>query len=218
MKNKKYAIEFSCVSLALITIMFYCFAFFLILFALGVVCGKKPVSNLLCLVACFFNAGAIFLLNQAEFLAMILVIVYVGAVAVLFLFVVMTIEMPKKIPTNKPELSKIFPIIIIFLIVCELAFLLYINNPSKLLVAIIKNPVDLSIENTVALGKILYTDYAYLFQISGIILFVAMISAIVITFESKKKSLNNKHSDFERNGKNSISVIAKKSYEGANII
>jgi NADH-quinone oxidoreductase subunit J len=198
--------------------MFYCFAFFLIVFALGVVCGKNPVASLLCLVACFFNAGAIFLLNQAEFLAIILVVVYVGAVAVLFLFVVMTIEMPKQFPDYKLNFSKIFPIVITFLIICELAFLMYIKKPSKILIATAKNPIDLSIENTLAIGKILYTDYAYLFQISGIILFVAMVSAIVIAFESKKKyTKNNNQDNFKRNGKNSIVIISKKSYEGANI-
>lgn len=168
-------------------LLFYVLAFFTLLSAMAVISLRNPVNAVLSLIFCFFNAAGLFLLIGAEFIAMILIIVYVGAVMVLFLFVVMMLNV------NFAELRAGFlnylPIglIIAGIFLVELFFV--VTSPtlveSSSFVGI-QMPNPQGITNTEALGNILYTDYVLAFQVSGLILLVAMIGAIVLTLRTRE--------------------------------
>ena len=163
---------------------FYLFAIVAIASGLMVITARNPVHSVLFLILAFFNAAALFVMMGAEFLAMILVIVYVGAVAVLFLFVVMMLDI------NFAELREGFlrylPLgaLIGIILLVELVFVIgaWALVPSATLAAVA--PGD-ALTNTEALGQVLYTDYIYLFQASGLVLLVAMIGAIVLTLRER---------------------------------
>ena len=165
----------------LTTIAFYVFSAILLGSAATVVTARNPVHSVLFLILAFFNAAALFLIAGAEFLAMILVIVYVGAVAVLFLFVVMMLDV------NFAELRSGFqryaPIggVVGAILFGELALVLggWRFAPEAGAMRLSTAPGD--VENTRALGRLIYTDYIFLFQTAGLILMVAMIGAIVLT-------------------------------------
>jgi NADH-quinone oxidoreductase subunit J len=163
-------------------IAFYVFSAVMIASALMVIAAKNPVHSVLFLILAFFNAAALFVMLGAEFLAMILVVVYVGAVAVLFLFVVMMLDI------DFAELRRGFmsylPLggVIGGLIFFELAFVVFIWNSGPVTPA---RPVPTGVTNTEALGRILYTDYIFYFQTAGMILLVAMIGAIVLTLRHR---------------------------------
>jgi len=166
-------------------IAFYLFAASAIAAGAMVVTARNPVHSVLFLILAFFNAAALFLLMGAEFLAMVMVIVYVGAVAVLFLFVVMMLDI------NFVELRQGFlqylPIgaAIGIVLLAELAFVFgaWIVAPGSVSRSAAPTPTNLS--NTEALGRLLYTDYIYLFQAAGIVLLIAMIGAIVLTLRRR---------------------------------
>lgn len=162
------------------TLLFYLFAGVLTVSAFCVVGARNPVHAVLFLILCFFNAAGLFVLMGAEFLAMLLVIVYVGAVAVLFLFVVMMLDVD--FTALKQGFSRHLPIGIavsgIFLL--ELIYFQVVSHLGQ-----VRAPVAQQVENTRALGQVLYTDYLYPFQVSGLILLVAMIGAIVLTLRHK---------------------------------
>lgn len=168
-----------------VTFAFYAFAAVLIVAAAMVVLARNPVHAVLFLILAFFNAAALFLLAGAEFLAMILVIVYVGAVAVLFLFVVMMLDV------NFAELREGFvrylPIgaVVGIVFAAELLFLASVWSLSPEAPRLLAQPTPPELDNTTALGRILYTDYFYLFQASGVILLVAIIGAIVLTLRDR---------------------------------
>ncbi len=160
---------------------FYLFAGVLLGSAILVISVRNPVHSVLFLILAFLNAAGLFVLAGAEFVAFILVIVYVGAVSVLFLFVVMMLDV--NINYLKRESMKFSAIGIAFagVLLTEL-FVLYRIWPEKEIIARgIANPMPDEISNTEAIGQILYTDFAYPFQIAGIVLLVAMIGAIVLT-------------------------------------
>ena len=167
---------------------FYLFATITIVAAFMVVAARNPVHSVLFLILAFFNSAALFVLVGAEFLAMILVIVYVGAVAVLFLFVVMMLDI------NFVELRQGFiqylPIgaIIGLVLLFELLLILgsWVVVPDAKLFAGAPTPAADQVTNTHALGNIIYTDFVYLFQGAGMILLVAMIGAIVLTMRSRE--------------------------------
>jgi NADH-quinone oxidoreductase subunit J len=151
-----------------------------------VIASRNPVHSVLFLILAFFNAAGLFILLGAEFLAMILVVVYVGAVAVLFLFVVMMLdvdftELREGVATYLPVGGTIGLILLV-----ELALVLGTWNISPEAIKTVSAPIgDASITNTQALGLILYTKYAYYFQSAGLVLLVAMIGAIVLTLRHK---------------------------------
>ena len=188
---------------------FYMFAVILVASAAMVISAKNPVHSVLFLILTFFNAAGIFVLLGAEFLAMILVIVYVGAVAVLFMFVVMMLDI------NFVELRQGFlqylPIgafIGIILIVELLALVSGWSITSETISNISDPKPDITVTtNTHALGQIIYTKYLYLFQSAGIILLVAMIGAIVLTHRQrtgvKKQDIS---SQLARRSENSVEV------------
>ena len=166
-------------------IAFYFFSAILIASAVMVIAARNPVHSVLFLILSFFNAAGLFVLLGAEFLAMILVVVYVGAVAVLFLFVVMMLDI------DFAELKKgamqylPFGVLIGLILVAELVMAgsVWVLKPALVTAKASATPAGLS--NTAALGRILYTDYVYYFQIAGLVLLVAMIGAIVLTLRSR---------------------------------
>ncbi len=169
----------------MITAFFYLFAVVLIGSAAAVVTSRNPVHAVLFLILAFLNAAALFLIAGAEFLAMILVIVYVGAVAVLFLFVVMMLDVD--FVQLREGFQRYAPVgaAVGLILLGELGAVLLgwqISAGAPLLRNSV-SPNDVS--NTVALGQVLYTDYVYLFQVAGLILLVAMIGAIVLTHRQR---------------------------------
>jgi NADH-quinone oxidoreductase subunit J len=167
-------------------IAFYVFAAILLISAAMVVSARNPVHSVLFLILAFFNAAALFLLAGAEFLAMVLVIVYVGAVAVLFLFVVMMLDI------NFAELRSGFQrflpvgVTIGVVLLVELAVVLGGWKIAPDALALRFAPNDIAQHNTVQIGRLLYTDYVLLFQAAGLVLLVAMIGAIVLTLRDRR--------------------------------
>ncbi len=150
-----------------------------------VIAARNPVHSVLFLILAFFNAAGLFVLAGAEFLAMILVVVYVGAVAVLFLFVVMMLDIDFS-ELKRGALQYLpFGGLIGLMLVAELimAGSVWALHPAALAAKAHATPAGLT--NTEALGRILYTDYVYYFQIAGLVLLVAMIGAIVLTLRSR---------------------------------
>jgi NADH-quinone oxidoreductase subunit J len=167
---------------------FYLFAALAVLSGAMVIMARNPVHAVLFLILAFFNAAGLFVLLGAEFLAMLLVIVYVGAVAVLFLFVVMMLdvdfaELRAGFVKNAP-LGLVVAGIVLAELIMVLGFRLV--QPATLAKAAAPVPTTAGMHNTKALGAIIYTNYAYLFEAAGLILFVAMIGAIVLTLRHKE--------------------------------
>lgn len=169
------------------TLAFYLFAAFAIIGALNVIFQRNPVHSVLWLIFTFFNAAGLFVLLGAEFVAMILVVVYVGAVAVLFLFVVMMLDI--NIVMVREGFLKYLPVGLGIggLLLAELIAVFTAWSMSDDAEALRMAPIpDIGeISNTEAIGNILYTDYVYLFQAAGIILLVAMIGSIVLTHRTR---------------------------------
>ena len=167
---------------------FYLFAFVAVASGVMVISSRNPVHSVLFLILAFFNGAGLFVLMGAEFLAMILVVVYVGAVAVLFLFVVMMLDI------NYVEMRKGFlqylPVggLIGLILLVELILVAgtWIAAPEMGAVASIPIVPSEQVHNTRALGNVLYTDYIYLFQAAGLVLLVAMVGAIVLTLRQRE--------------------------------
>ena len=170
------------------TLAFYLFAGILIASSAMVVSSRNPVHAVLFLILAFFNAAALFLLAGAEFLAMTLVIVYVGAVAVLFLFVVMMLDV--NFVQLREGFQRYLPVgaTIGVVLLGELVMVLGGWRIAPGSDALRFAPMDATVENTRQIGQILYTDYILLFQVSGLILLVAMIGAIVLTLRDRRTS------------------------------
>jgi NADH-quinone oxidoreductase subunit J len=166
---------------------FYLFAFMAVASAVMVVAARNPVHSVLFLILTFFNAAGLFLLNGAEFLAMILLVVYVGAVAVLFLFVVMMLDVDfaelKRGALEYAPAGALVGIILAGELIVVLAG--YTFSPDLAGSTSLPMPDMVERSNTAALGDVLYTSYIYYFQIAGLILLVAMIGAIVLTLRHR---------------------------------
>lgn len=163
---------------------FYLFAAVLVLSAVMVITARNPVHSVLFLILAFFNAAGLFVLLGAEFVAMILVIVYVGAVAVLFLFVVMMLDI--NFTDLRKGVMQYLPVGVaaggVLLAELFVMFGAWVFAPqAQENIASPAPDYESGITNTEALGRILYTDYIFIFQVSGLILLVAMIGAIVLT-------------------------------------
>jgi NADH-quinone oxidoreductase subunit J len=166
-------------------IAFYFFSFILLASAVMVIAARNPVHSVLFLILAFFNAAGLFVLLGAEFLAMILIVVYVGAVAVLFLFVVMMLDIDFA-ELKRGTLQYLpFGVLIGLILVAELVMAgsVWVLKPAAK--SMMASATPAGITNTEALGRILYTDYVYYFQIAGLVLLVAMIGAIVLTLRSR---------------------------------
>lgn len=169
-------------------IAFYVFAAILLISAGMVVSARNPVHSVLFLILAFFNAAALFLLAGAEFLAMILVIVYVGAVAVLFLFVVMMLDI--NFAELRSRFQQFLPIglAVGLVLLIELGFVLggWKLAPAAMQMRLAPNAPDM--HNTAQLGRLIYTDNILLFQAAGLVLLVAMIGAIVLTLRDRAEA------------------------------
>ena len=167
---------------------FYLFSAITVAAAFMVIAARNPVHSVLYLILAFFNSAGLFVLMGAEFLAMILVVVYVGAVAVLFLFVVMMLdidfaEMRQGMLQYLPVGGTIGIILLLELCVVVGSWAL---SPEAVATIAEKTPAIGDVTNTEAIGAILYTKYVYLFQAAGVVLLIAMVGAIVLTLHHKE--------------------------------
>jgi len=168
-------------------LFFYIFATIAVASAVMVIASRNPVQSVLFLILAFVNAAGLFILLHAEFLAMILIVVYVGAVAVLFLFVVMMLDVD--FAELRQGFQRYLPVGglvgLIFLVELLLVVSTWAVSPEALRVPMAANPPVEAITNTEAIGRVLYTRYSYFFQAAGLILLVAMIGAIVLTLRDR---------------------------------
>ena len=170
----------------LYSITFYVFSLVAVLSALMVISARNPVHSVLFLILSFVNAAGLFVLLGAEFLAMILVVVYVGAVAVLFLFVVMMLDI-NFVKLREGFLQYLpFGALLGIVLIIELGILFLTKSFSEnSLSKFVEFPIMNEVENTKLIGQVLYTNYFYLFQISGLILLVAMVGSITLTLRDR---------------------------------
>lgn len=165
---------------------FYLFAISAIAGGLFTVISRNPVHSVLWLILAFLSSAGLFVLLGAEFVAMLLIIVYVGAVAVLFLFVVMMLDVD--FAELKAEMARYMPLALLIALVILMQFVMAFGvwEYSAASEGLRAQVTDSDVSNTHALGLILYDDYFLLFQLSGLILLVAMIGAIVLTLRHRK--------------------------------
>ncbi len=196
-------------------LFFYLFSAVCVASAVMVIASRNPVHSVLFLILAFVNAAGLFVLMGAEFLAMILIVVYVGAVAVLFLFVVMMLDVD--FAELRQGFLQYLPIGIIVGVIffVELVAVVgaWVIGPS--LPQAISSPIPGNITNTEALGRVLYTQYVYYFEAAGLVLLVAMIGAIVLTLQHrvnvKRQSISNQ---VARTPATAIEVVKVQSGQG----
>ncbi|MEQ8331730.1 NADH-quinone oxidoreductase subunit J [Nisaea sp.] len=196
-------------------LIFYVFAAITIASGVMVVSSRNPVHSVLFLILAFFNAAGLFVLIGAEFIAMILVVVYVGAVAVLFLFVVMMLDI--NFVELRQGFMKYLPIglLIGVVIFAELFFVVtgWVIAPDMITAAPAPDPS--AVTNTHALGALIYTRYVYLFQSAGLILLIAMIGAIVLTLRKRPGVKRQRISEqLSRTTEETVEVVSVQRGEG----
>ena len=191
---------------------FYFFASFLIVTCISVIFSKNPVNSVLFLVLAFLNSTFLFILIGAEFVGIILAIVYIGAVAILFLFVVMMLDI--QITTLMFNIKRYVPLALLFagVILAEIIYLTVFKSSKSNISEIVR-----SSNNTEEIGNVLYTKYFIDFQLSGIVLLLAMIGAIVLTHvyrpSIRRQSIDKQNTTYS---KDRIKLIETKSGEGVN--
>lgn len=191
---------------------FYFFASFLIVTCISVIFSKNPVNSVLFLVLAFLNSTFLFILIGAEFVGIILAIVYIGAVAILFLFVVMMLDI--QITTLMFNIKRYIPLALLFagVILAEIIYLTVFKSSKSNL-----NEIVRSSNNTEEIGNVLYTKYFIDFQLSGVVLLLAMIGAIVLTHvyrpSIKRQNIDKQNTTYS---KDRIQLIETKSGEGVN--
>jgi NADH-quinone oxidoreductase subunit J len=165
-------------------ILFYAFATVLVGAAIGVITSRNPVHSVLFLVLCFFNAAVLWLLIEAEFLAIVLVLVYVGAVMVLFLFVVMMLDI--NVERLREGFARYAPLggLVALIVVVEFYYVLWVRRLG-LDAADAVAPLPEGYSNTKAVGAVLYTDYVYPFQLAAVVLLIAIVAAIALTLRRR---------------------------------
>ena len=204
------------------TFFFYIFSFIAILSAIMVTASKNTVHSVLFLILDFITISCLFIMIGAEFLGMIMLIVYVGAVAVLFLFVVMMLNVAqqKKEWFSSNESSKHIPVgvLISIIIFFELTIVIGGWKFKPDIVSSMSLPLNMNTTNTHLIGNILYTDYIHLFQLSGMILLVAMIGAIVLTFRKRTGLKRQSYfAQISRERSDSVKLIDVPSKKGVDI-
>ena len=191
---------------------FYFFASFLIVTCISVIFSKNPVNSVLFLVLAFLNSTFLFILIGAEFFGIILAIVYIGAVAILFLFVVMMLDI--QITTLMFNIKRYVPLALLFagVILAEIIYLTVFKSSKSNISEIVR-----SSNNTEEIGNVLYTKYFIDFQLSGIVLLLAMIGAIVLTHvyrpSIKRQNIDKQNTTYS---KDRIQLVETKSGEGIN--
>jgi len=171
--------------MALTALFFYLFAAVTVMSGLLVIVARNPVHAVLWLILAFFNAAGLFVLLGAEVLAMILVVVYVGAVAVLFLFVVMMLDVDFAVLKRGLLQYLPFGLVIAGIFLAELLFVVGAWTIGANVTRTAPIPPPAQISNTEALGLVLYTKYVYFFELAGMVLLVAMVGAIVLTLQHR---------------------------------
>jgi len=197
------------------TITFYFFSIVTVLSAVKVISSKNPVHSVLFLILAFFSSAGLFILIGAEFLAMILVIVYVGAVAVLFLFVVMMLDIDAV--QLRAGFLKYLPmgIAVALIVFFELFVALYLSVRMPHSMASLHQPIPAAVSNTQAIGDVLYTYYMLPFEMAGIILLIAMIGAIVLTLRSRRGvRKQNIQKQLARHAEDGMTIVQVKSGQG----
>ena len=196
-------------------VFFYLFAFVLVASAFMVIASRNPVQSVLFLILCFVNAAGLFILIGAEFLALILVVVYVGAVAVLFLFVVMMLDVD--FVELRQGFLQYLPIGMVVGAIF-LAELVLVASSWVFGTALPSTPMPSgghAMSNVRALGQVLYTDYVYFFEAAGMVLLVAMIGAIVLTLRHKANVKRQNIADqVARTPETAIEVVKVKPGQG----
>lgn len=209
-------------------VVFYLFAAIVLLMSLYVISNRNPVYSVLSLIVCFIFSSFLFLLIGAEYLAMTFIIVYVGAVTVLFLFVVMMLDI--QVEVMRHSIAKSWPFMLLFLGGFSLILYgIFFNNNddvlfeegskiilSKSTAKSIPNTITNTMTNTKIIGSHLYTDYILQFQLAGILLLVAMIGAIVLALHRKKKlhHTQNIKQQLARNSKTTVRLVDVESRSG----
>lgn len=191
-------------------ILFYVFSGILLTSAMMVVTARNTIHSVLFLILAFFNAAGLFVLAHAEFLAMILVIVYVGAVAVLFLFVVMMLDVHIHQLRSSVKSYTLMGCLVGSILAIELIFLIFNWKTSSSALDLTTVPLDLykGMSNTEALGNLLYTHYALAFQGAGLILLIAMIGAVALTLRHREGVKKQKVGDqLSRQAKESLQLV-----------
>ena len=201
------------------SIFFYIFSLIAIISAIMVTVSKNTVHSVFFLILDFISISCLFIMLGAEFLGMIMLIVYVGAVAVLFLFVVMMLNVAQQKNQwfSASESSKHIPVGLIVSAIIFFELIIVISGwkyKQDMLTAMSLN-IDQNISNTHSIGYVLYTDYIHIFQLSGMILLVAMIGAIVLTFRQRSGVKKQSYfSQISRERSDGVEMINVKSNEG----
>ena len=194
-------------------LVFYLFAFIAVGAGVMVIASRNPVHSVLYLILAFFNSAGLFVLMGAELLAMLLVVVYVGAVAVLFLFVVMMLDID--FVRLREGFQQYLPIggLLGFVLLAELAVVVgghfMVPSVEGLPAAspAAAGPVVGDITNAEAMGRVLYTDYVYIFQAAGLVLLVAMIGAIVLTLRHRDVRRQRIADQLARHPKDTVELV-----------
>ena len=196
-------------------IAFYLFATLTIASAIAVIFARNPVHSVLWLIVAFFNAAGLMLMTGAEFIALLLVIVYVGAVAVLFLFVVMMLDIDFASLRSGFTRNLPFGLLIALVLLAEIIIAANARGTGPL---IADRPPEAAQPNIVALGEALYGRFLFPFEIAGLILLVAMVGAIVLTHRSRGDARGQKASrQIGRRPKDAVKLAKPKSGEGVKL-
>ena len=194
--------------MAIVTILFYMFSAWLLFAGLMAVTSKTMVQAVLFLILSFFNAAGLFILLQAEFLAMMLVVVYVGAVAVLFLFVVMMLDKASEKPAETLKRAPYLSYIVGGVIVVEMLLTMMYWGELQVATHLTSLPISQATTNTHAIGQVLYTNYGFPFQLAGLILLVAMIGAIVLSLRERQGvRRQNIYDQLQRDARESVTLV-----------
>lgn len=189
------------------TFLFYMLSAVLLSSAILVVTARDTVHSVLFLILSFLNAAGLFILMRAEFLAMVLIIVYVGAVAVLFLFVVMMLSQERGSPYHFGRSYRLIGFLVAGILVTELLVMGATWKTSPEAFQLIFAPQG-TMTNTEALGHLLYTHYVLVFQLAGLVLLIAMMGAIVLTLRHREGVLKQNIQDqLNRNAKDSLRLV-----------
>ena len=198
--------------------VFYLFATLVVAAGVMTIASRNPVHSVLWLIFAFFNAAGLFLLIGAEFLAFLLIIVYVGAVAVLFLFVVMMLDID--FAALRAGVARYWPLgfVLALVLIAELGAALLAWNAGGIELAARAAPVAPEASNIEALGRLLYTRYVFIFEVAGIVLLVAMVGAIVLT-RRKRSDLRpqNVSQQVRRRPGEAVRITQPKSGEGVEL-
>ncbi|WP_250296243.1 NADH-quinone oxidoreductase subunit J [Wolbachia endosymbiont of Oedothorax gibbosus] len=184
---------------------FYFFAILSILSAVCVISVRNPVHAVLFLIFTFVNSAVLFILLGAEFIAMMVLIVYIGAVAVLFLFVVMMLDIRLRQGFAKHFTLGAILCVVFFLVI---SFVIRSSAPN------ISNVINYNTNNVEAIGNLLYTDYMYAFHLSGILLLVAIVGAIALTLQDKKKEVKKQNVLKQLTQSSSVKLVKAKFGKG----